>query len=277
VPALPAPAAGMSNLVNRVLVAVVGLPLVLAAVWVGGWWLFVLLAVAGAVAVHEFVVMARPLAPLAPAAYVGVFLALLGAQRGGLLWMLAGFLSTLLVAFALNTLAKTRPPATAAIGATVLAAAWIGFGLAHIVLLRRMGAHPQLIAFTVLLVVFAADTFAYFGGRLFGRHKLAPTLSPGKTWEGFVVGSLVGIFVAFVALYQERDGYVNIWEALVLGVVVVLVAVAGDLFESMLKRDMQVKDTGRLLGGHGGVLDRIDALLFAAPATYYLVRAFGYL
>jgi phosphatidate cytidylyltransferase len=251
VPALPAPAAGMSNLVNRVLVAVVGLPLVLAAVWVGGWWLFVLLAVAGAVAVHEFVVMARPLAPLAPAAYVGVFLALLGAQRGGLLWMLAGFLSTLLVAFALNTLAKTRPPATAAIGATVLAAAWIGFGLAHIVLLRRMGAHPQLIAFTVLLVVFAADTFAYFGGRLFGRHKLA--------------------------LYQDRDGYVNIWEALVLGVVVVLVAVAGDLFESMLKRDMQVKDTGRLLGGHGGVLDRIDALLFAAPATYYLVRAFGYL
>jgi len=267
----------MSNLVNRVLVAVVGLPLVLGAVWAGGWWLFALVAVAGAVAVHEFVVMARPLAPLAPAAYVGVLLALLGAERGGLLWMLAGFLSTLLVAFALNTLAKTRPPATAAIGATVLAAAWIGFGLGHIVLLRRMDAHPQLIAFTVLLVVFAADTFAYFGGRLFGRHKLAPTLSPGKTWEGFVVGSLVGIFVAFVALYQDRDGYLTIWESLVLGLVVVLVAVAGDLFESMLKRDMQVKDTGRLLGGHGGVLDRIDALLFAAPATYYLVRAFGYL
>jgi phosphatidate cytidylyltransferase len=177
----------------------------------------------------------------------------------------------------LNTLAKTRPPATAAIGATVLAAAWIGFGLGPIILLRRMHAHPRLIAFTVLLVVFAADTFAYFGGRLFGRHKLAPTLSPGKTWEGFVVGSLAGIFVAFVALYQNRDTYLNVWEAVVLGVVVVLVAVAGDLFESMLKRDLQVKDTGRLLGGHGGVLDRVDALLFAAPATYFLVRAFGYL
>ena len=137
--------------------------------------------------------------------------------------------------------------------------------------------HPQLIVFTLLLVVFAADTFAYFGGRLFGKRKLAPTLSPGKTWEGFVVGSLVGIFVAFVALYQERDTYLVIWEALVLGLVVVLVAVAGDLFESMLKRDLQVKDTGRLLGGHGGILDRIDALLFAAPATYYVVRAFGYL
>jgi phosphatidate cytidylyltransferase len=134
----------------------------------------------------------------------------------------------------------------------------------------------QLISFTVVLVVFAADTFAYFGGRLIGRHKMAPTLSPGKTWEGFVVGSLAGIFVAFVALYQDRDHYLLIWEAVVLGVVVVLAAVAGDLFESMLKRDMQVKDTGRLLGGHGGVLDRVDALLFAAPAAFYLVLAFGY-
>jgi phosphatidate cytidylyltransferase len=140
-----------------------------------------------------------------------------------------------------------------------------------------MHEQPRLIAFTVLLVVFAADTFAYFGGRLMGRHRMAPTLSPGKTWEGFVVGCLVGVFVAFVALYQDRDHYLVIWEALVLGVAVVLVAVAGDLFESMLKRDMQVKDTGRLLGGHGGVLDRVDALLFAAPTAYYLVRAFGYL
>src|SRR5438270_607845 len=84
----------------------------------------------------------------------------------------------------------------------------------------------------VVLGVFAADTFAYFAGRLIGRHKMAPALSPGKTWEGFAVGSLVGIFVAFVALYQDRDHYLLIWEAVVLGVVVVLVAVAGDLFES---------------------------------------------
>src|SRR2546423_2980658 len=111
---------------------------------------------------------------------------------------------------------------------------------------------------------------------IFGRRKLAPTLSPGKTWEGFLIGSLVGIFVSFVALYQDRDHYLLIWEAVLLGFVVVLAAAAGDLFESMLKRDMQVKDTGRLLGGHGGVLDRIDALLFAAPAAFFLVLAFCY-
>ena len=267
----------MTNLVNRVLIAVVGLPVVLGAVYAGGWWLFALLALAAFIAVHEFVTMARSLAPLAPAAYLGTLLALLGAEMGGIAWMLGGFLTSLGFAFLLNTLAKTRPPATAAIGATVLGAAWIGFGLGHILLLRQMHVEPRLIAFTVLLVVFASDTFAYFAGRLFGRHKLAPTLSPGKTWEGFVVGSLLGVFVAFVALYQERDHYLVIWEALVLGVATVLAAVAGDLFESMLKRDMQVKDTGRLLGGHGGVLDRVDALLFAAPAAYYVVLAFGYI
>jgi len=266
----------MNSFISRIAVAVVGLPVVLGVVWAGGWWLFALLAIAGAVAVHEFVTMARPLRPLAPAVYVGTFVALLGAQRGGVEWMLAGFLSTFVVGFALNAVSRTRAPATAAVGSTVLGAAWIGLGLAFLLLLRRMHVEPRLLAFTVLLTVFAADTFAYFAGRLFGRHKMAPTLSPGKTWEGFVVGSLVGLFVAFSSLYSDRDHYLVIWESLVLGVVVVLVAVAGDLFESMLKRDMQVKDTGRLLGGHGGVLDRVDALLFAAPAAYFLVLAFGY-
>jgi phosphatidate cytidylyltransferase len=266
----------MTNLVNRVLISVVGLPIVLGAVWAGGWWLWALAAVGGAIAVHEFVTMARPLAPLAPAAYVGVLLGLLGAKSGGVLWLLGGVLTSFLLAFGLEVIAKTRPPATAAVGATVLGSAWIGFGLGSIVLLRGLHEEPRLVSFAVLLVVFAADTFAYFGGRLFGRHKLAPTLSPGKTWEGFVVGAAFGIFVAFVTLYNDRDHYLVIWEAVVLGVVVVLAAVIGDLFESMLKRDMQVKDTGRLLGGHGGILDRIDALLFAAPAAYYLVRAFGY-
>jgi phosphatidate cytidylyltransferase len=266
----------MSSFVSRVAVGVVGLPVVLALVWAGGWWLFALAAIAAVIAVHEFVTIARPLRPLAPAAYAGVVLALAGAETGGVVWLLGGFLTSFVFAFVLHAIATTRAPATAAIGATVLAAGWIGFGLGHIVLLRRMHAHPQLIAFTVLLVVFAADTFAYFGGRLFGRHKLAPTLSPGKTWEGFVVGSLVGVFVSFVALYDTRHTYLAVWQAVLLGIVVVLAAAAGDLFESMLKRDMAVKDTGRLLGAHGGILDRVDALLFAAAAAFYLVLGFGY-
>jgi phosphatidate cytidylyltransferase len=266
----------MSNLISRLLVGIVGLPLVLGLVWVGGWWLYVLVVVAALVAVHEFVTMTRPLRPLAPALYVGVALALSAAQSSGLVWMLGGLLATFVLAFGVSALAKTRAPATVAIGATVLGAAWIAFGLGHLLLLRQLTVHGRLLTFAVLLTVWAADTFAYFGGRLFGRHKMAPTVSPGKTWEGFVIGSIAGVFVSFVTLYDTRHTFLPVWKALVLGLVVVLAAVVGDLFESMLKRDMQVKDTGRLLGGHGGILDRVDALLFAGPAAYYLLLGIGH-
>lgn len=266
----------MNNFLSRVLVAAVGLPLALGLLWLGGWWLFVLVLVAAFVGVHEFVTTARSMRPLAPAVYGGVALALVGAQTGGIVWMLGGFLATFVLAFLLEALAETRTPTTAAVGSTVLGSAWIGFGLAFLILLRDMHTEPRLIAFTVVLTVFAADTLAYLTGRLVGRHKLAPRLSPRKTWEGFVGGAVAGVFVAFISLYDTRHHYLSSWQAVVLGLVVVIAALIGDLFESALKRDLDVKDTGSLLGGHGGVLDRLDALLFAAPAAYFLVFAYGF-
>jgi phosphatidate cytidylyltransferase len=266
----------MSNLASRLLVAAVGLPLVLGMLWLGGWWLFALVAIAAFVAVHEFVTTARPLRPLAPAVYGGVILALVGARMGGLEWLVAGFLATFVLGFLLYALSSTRAPTTAALGSTVLGSAWIGLGLGFVLLLRQMHTEGRLIAFAVVLTVFAADTLAYLTGRVAGRHRLAPRLSPKKTWEGLLGGALGGVFVSFIALYDTRDKYLTVWEAIVLGIVVVIAAVLGDLFESALKRDLEVKDTGRLLGGHGGVLDRVDALLFAAPAAYYLVVSFGY-
>ena len=134
--------------------------------------------------------------------------------------------------------------------------------------------HGRLAAFTVLLAVWAGDTFAYVVGRLVGRHKLAPTISPGKTWEGFVGGTAATIFVTFVALYQDRDEFLSIGQSLLLGLALAAAAPLGDLFESLLKRDMGVKDSGRILGGHGGVLDRVDAQLFAAVAGFYVILAF---
>ena len=264
----------MTSFWSRIVVALVGLPVVLGLVWLGGWWLVGLVAVAAVLALHEFWQMTRSLRPLALAGYAGAALALLGAQLGGEVWMLAGFMATLLFALLLNGISETRAPATVAIGVTVLGSAWIGLGLSFAVLMRDLPDNARLATFTVLLCVFAADTVAYFGGRVFGRHKLAPALSPGKTWEGFVLGTAAAVLVAFFALYQDRNTYLSIAEALALGVVVALAAAAGDLFESALKRDMQVKDTGRLLGGHGGMLDRIDSLLFAIPAGYYLILAF---
>jgi phosphatidate cytidylyltransferase len=264
----------MSPLLSRILVAVAALPVVLGVVWLGGWWLFGLLAVAAVVGLHEFTSMTRQLRPVLLGGYLGVLAMLLGATRGGPEWLLGGFMLAVAVTFLLHLAAETRQPPTVAIGATLLGVAWIGFGLGYLALLRD-AEHGRLAVFTVLIAVFAADTIAFFAGRLLGRHKLAPTTSPGKTWEGFVAGTLAAVAVAFFALYEDRDTYLAIWEALLLGVVIALAAALGDLFESALKRDMQVKDTGRLLGGHGGVLDRIDSLLWAAPAAFSLLLALG--
>ena len=133
--------------------------------------------------------------------------------------------------------------------------------------------HGRLAALTVLLGVWAGDTFAYFGGRLLGRHKMAPgDLARARRGRGSSSAAAATIFVAFVALYHQD--FLTIGQSIVLGVVVAVAAPLGDLFESLLKRDMDVKDTGRLLGGHGGMLDRIDALLFAAPAAYFAILSF---
>ena len=261
----------MSNFLSRVLVTVVGVPVVLYLVYLGGWWLFGLAAFAALVALHELYVMARSLRPLVLAGYAGAIATLVGAQLGGAEWMVGGFMLTLVLAFLLYGIAETRQTATVTMSTTILGTAWIALGLGHLLLLRDIPDHGRLAVFTVLLAVFADDTAAYLIGRLVGRHKLAPSLSPGKTWEGFVAGTAAAIAVSFFALYEQD--FLTIPESIALGAAVALAGAAGDLFESALKRDLQVKDSGQLLGGHGGMLDRIDSLLFAAVAAFYVVIA----
>jgi phosphatidate cytidylyltransferase len=261
----------MSNFVSRVLITIVGVPVVLYLVYLGDWWLFGLAAFAALIALHEFYVMARSLRPLVLAGYAGALAALLGAELGGPEWMMGGFMLTLVLAFLLYGIAETRQTATVTMSSTVLGVAWIALGLGHLLLLRDFPEHGRLAVFTVLLAVFADDTAAYLIGRLLGRHKLAPSLSPGKTWEGFAAGTLAAIAVAFFALYEQD--FLSIPESIALGAAVALAGAAGDLFESALKRDLQVKDSGQLLGGHGGMLDRIDSLLFASVAAFYVVIA----
>jgi phosphatidate cytidylyltransferase len=264
----------MSPLASRVAVAAVGLPLVLAALWAGGWWLFALVLPAALLALHEFFAMTKPLRPIALAGYAGLAGLLVAVQDGDLVWASAALLATLALAFLLKGLAATLGSSTVSVGVTLLGTAWIGFGLGGVLLLRDTPDFGFVASLAVLLAIFADDTAAYFGGRALGRHKLAPAISPGKTWEGFVCGSLAAVLVVFVALYDDRDAFLTIGQSLLLGVVVALAAPLGDLFESMLKRDMGVKDSGRLLAGHGGMLDRVDAILFAFPAAYFAVYGF---
>jgi phosphatidate cytidylyltransferase len=261
----------MSSFWSRILVAVVGLPTVLGLVWLGGWWLWFLAAVAGLVALHEFYVMARALRPLVLAGYAGLVLTLLGAQLSGPVWMLGGFLLTLALAFLLKGISATRQSLTVAVATTVLGSAWIGLGLGYFLLIRAIPEHGRLAIFTILLAVFAADTFAFFVGRLIGRHKLAPVISPGKTWEGLVASTVTAVLVPFFAMYHAD--FLSVGESLALGAVIAVAAPLGDLFESAIKRDLNVKDSGRLLAGHGGMLDRLDSHLFAAVAAYYAILA----
>jgi phosphatidate cytidylyltransferase len=264
----------VSNLVSRLVVGAIGLPLVLGMVWLGGWWLFFLAVLVGVLALHEYYAMTRPLRPIVIAGYLGLILTLLAAQAGGFAWIPGGLATTFALAFVLKGVAETKQSATVAVGGTVLGVAWIGLGLTFVILLRDLPVHGRLAAFTLLLAVWAGDTAAFFVGGLVGRHKLAPRISPGKTWEGFVAGAAATVFVTFVALYEDRGEFLSIGQALLLGLTVAVAAPLGDLFESLLKRDMGVKDTGNLLRGHGGVLDRIDAQLFAAIAAFYVILAF---
>jgi phosphatidate cytidylyltransferase len=264
----------MSPLISRLAIVAAGLPIVLGSAYLGGWFLFALVALGGLIALHELYRLARPLRPLVLAGYGGALTAFFGAEVAGAEWMLAGFLLTFVLSFVFAAVSETRQSTTVAIATTILGAAWIGLGLGHLLLVRELDTYGRLALITILLTVFVTDTFAYVGGRIAGRHKMSPVVSPGKTWEGFVVGAIAGVLTTFVALYKEAI-FADTWRALALGAVIVAAATLGDLFESLVKRDLGTKDTGRLLLGHGGVLDRIDSLLFAAPAAYFSILALG--
>ena len=261
----------MSSFWSRIAVSLVLLPLVLGIVWLGGWWLFAIALVGGLMALHELYVMGRGLRPIVLAGYIGLLLTLLGAEAGNISWMVGGIFSTVLVAFVVFGFSDARPSATAAISMTLLGVVWVGGGIASLILLRDIPENGRLVVFTVLIAVFADDTAAFFVGRAIGRHKMAPRISPGKSWEGLVAGTLAAMAVAFFAMYDQ--GFLTDIEALALGAAIALSSTLGDLFESAIKRDLGVKDSGRALAGHGGVLDRVDSLLWAGPAAFYVVLA----
>src|SRR5438132_9526055 len=150
----------MPNALSRLLVAAAALPIVLGAVYLGGWWLFALVALGSVIGLHEFWLLTRRLSPLSPAGYVGALLGLAGAELGGLSWMLGGALTAFPLAFALKGISASRQAPTASISATVMGAVWVGCGLGFVLLVRDLP-HGRLPTFAVLLAVWAGDTLAY--------------------------------------------------------------------------------------------------------------------
>ena len=164
-----------------------------------------------------------------------------------------------------------RERITASISVTMLIIVWIGLGVAHAALLRGLD-HGGALVLMVLLGTFFGDTFAYFGGRLLGRHKLvAADLAQQDLARAWRAGSCSARWSSGTPAQTYSDEHwISGLDGLLLGLTVMIAAPIGDLFESLIKRDMGTKDTGTLFGAHGGALDRVDAALFALVAGYYV-------
>jgi phosphatidate cytidylyltransferase len=256
---------GRSDLSQRIIVAI---PAVAYAIFivVQGDLIFTLgLIPLGIVCLHELYEMFERAHPARLAGMLGLIGMLVAAHYGGGYDLMLAMALTIPLTFGVTVL-QGRGGAPG-VSVTLLGVIWIAFGLAHAVLLRDLP-HGDGIVVDVLVGTFLGDTGAYLGGRAIGATPMAPRISPNKTWEGLVVGLIVGVAaVWFAGLYQD---WLSGTDALLLGVAVAIAAPLGDLFESYLKRDAGAKDTGKLFGAHGGALDRLDAVLFTAVVGFYV-------
>ncbi|MGN6187755.1 MAG: phosphatidate cytidylyltransferase [Conexibacter sp.] len=258
---------GGSDLGARVVVAIPAAIAVIVVNAVGGaLWALALFAV-GCLCLHELYEMLGAVRPVRLAGFLALAGLLAAALWGTQFHILLAAVAAVPILFALTAWGPSREHASLAMATTLFGIYWIGFALAHAVLLRELP-HGNAIVIDVLVGTFVGDTGAYFGGRAFGRRPLAPRISPNKTVEGLAVGMLAAIAgVVIAGLYQD---WLSTTDALLLGLGVAIAAPIGDLFESFVKRDVGVKDTGAAFGAHGGALDRVDAALFAAVVGYYI-------
>jgi len=265
---------------HRVITAAVGVPLIILTIWFGDPWITIFIAAAALAATYEFYHMAN-FDRREPLLYLG------------LLWTLALVLSphyrnsdllpvvitaAILVSLLCLLVRPSREKAFHQWAWTIVGALYVGWMLSYWLDLRGLPDGRNWV-YLAMLTTFVNDTSAYFIGRARGRHKLAPAISPAKTREG-AIGGLVGAIIAAVVialvlkLISAELGAAfafRYWQIIVLGFLVGLFAQLGDLVESLLKRQTGVKESGNLLPGHGGVLDRFDSLIFVGAVVYYYV------
>jgi phosphatidate cytidylyltransferase len=252
---------------TRVITGVVLAILAIVVIAHGGLLYFLLMLALGLIGISEFFRLAKSYKPLSLAGLIGVILILYMA------WFhtTVGLLGAIALCFALvgllGLVVGARPGVTARMAVTMLGVLYVGLGFGSLLLMRRLDVGTGAVL-TVVFGTWAGDTMAYFTGKFFGATPMAPRLSPKKTWEGFVGGAISTVLiVVFIGLYTEL-GPAN---SLLVGVVIAIVGPLGDLFESLVKRDVQIKDSGRGIPGHGGVLDRFDALLWSSVAAYFVL------
>ena len=276
----------LSNLAARVIFAIVAIPAVLRLIYLGGFPLAVMLAVVGALAAWEYYRIAegaseRPLGITGTIIAAAIPLAVEGYHSGRFHPPILTLAATVaLIVFALVIWwrgVEGRP--LGAVAVTLFGAAYTGGMLSFGIGLRYHNyavgevAGTALVLYPVVLT-WSSDTAAYFVGRALGKRKLLPSVSPGKTVAGAVGGLVASVVVSWLYTRYVLPHFARLtmldWQAVLFGIVIGVAVQIGDLAESLLKRDGNVKDSSNIIPGHGGVLDRIDSLLFAIPVAYLI-------
>ena len=258
---------------KRVITALGGLPLLIAAVWFDDSlpWFTILVAIWGLLAAFEFYRMVNT-SKVPPLTYFGLIWTLLFILSPHFDY---DFLTPLLLTSAVILslicllLRRRKEVAFASWAWTIAGILYIGWLLSYLVALRGLDDGRNWVFFA-LFTTFGSDTAAFFIGRALGRHRLAPSISPGKTWEG-AIGGVFGAIIASLILVTILSLSVSYGQAILVGFLVSIFGQLGDLVESLLKRNMGVKDSGKLLPGHGGFLDRLDSIVFTGVVVYYYV------
>lgn len=272
-PSTTAPA-GQSNLRLRLLTAAIGLPVLIAVIWVGGWPFAIVAGVVALLAsaefVHGWLFPTMPIGavlPQLPTFFAStVMVSGAHADRRFILIGLVFALAFAAMGYSRTNLFGPRKPWRVLSWCLV----YIGLLLSTLVLIRDADDGRSWL-FLGILATFSVDTGAYATGKLVGRHKMAPKLSPGKTWEGAIGGFVAGV-IAVIVLNLLFDTGISTLTLLPLALLLPVAAQAGDLFESWMKRRMGVKDASGLLPGHGGFMDRLDSILFVMPLLYVFLR-----
>jgi phosphatidate cytidylyltransferase len=256
----------------RILSALPAIAFAIFIVSQGGLVFTIAVILLAILAMGELFHMMERVRPAALAGFVSVAAMCFAALYGDQYQVLLMVSLSVPITFALSLLRPRREHIAWAMAAVLLGVVWIGLPFAHAVLLREME-HGGGLLLDVLIGTFLSDTCAYFAGRAWGSRPIAPRVSPNKTLEGLLGGILGGTFFFWLFAIAYQHDWFKGPDALLIGFCVALAAPVGDLFESALKRDLDVKDTGRFFGAHGGVLDRLDGVLFSVVVAYYVSRA----
>jgi phosphatidate cytidylyltransferase len=304
----------MSNLTQRLLTAIVALPFVIYLLILGGIPFTLLVATAALVGLYEFYAMmeARGFKPMKTTGYVLGVAFVMVAHFGDEYFLAITVTFSALIPMVIQLMKRDVRTSIIGMSVTIFGMLYVAWLLAHAILVRNLGvelveryggqliglrgmvdaAVQQEAAFTIgvfyIFLVFACtflnDTGAYFAGRFFGKHKLAPIVSPKKTWEGAVGGVIWAVagacIITFIFNTWIPGGHflqLSYGAAALLGFVIGVVGDIGDLVESLIKRDADIKDSGWIIPGHGGILDRADALLFTFPVTYYFAKTYYFI